>query len=327
MEDVPVRPRTNGDVLVKVALCGVCGSDMLDAAVWAKDWKRFGHEITGVVEDVPPGAAANPGDRVAVALSAPCGRCANCLAGDVRRCSGLVLAEQGGFAEYVSVKDARLLHRLPAGLPDAISCFAEPLSVVLDAFDAARLAPGDKLAVVGGGFLGQLAALAGGAVGARVEGILTRRETPAVARIAAAVKTGVFQWKTRWGRTWRPPEDFAAALGARAGRLVVLHAAPPRLIELYVRHLPYDTTIVNIGLAAGGRDNLFRIDGADMVYRRLAIVAGFPVPCLHMDAAIDLLNRRADLFSSIPTRGIRLDELGEFMRGNGGPRVKVIVRP
>jgi len=47
--DISVRQPEGREVLIRVDACGLCGSDYIDALTWAKEWKRFGHEITGTV--------------------------------------------------------------------------------------------------------------------------------------------------------------------------------------------------------------------------------------------------------------------------------------
>lgn len=91
--EIDVAPPEAGEVRVKVAASGVCGSD-----IKALDGKSpvvrslpyvLGHESAGVVADVGPGVTAvRPGDHVIIAMNGPCGRCRNCARGRVHLCSG-----------------------------------------------------------------------------------------------------------------------------------------------------------------------------------------------------------------------------------------------
>ncbi|MFC1836699.1 alcohol dehydrogenase catalytic domain-containing protein, partial [Thermodesulfobacteriota bacterium] len=113
IRDIPRPIPKEGQVLIKILGCGVCGSDYLEGASWAKNWKRFGHEMAAVVAEVGPEVIGfAPGDHVAVALSVACGACPSCIAGNPRKCTGLITAEQGGFAEYVLITDHRLLFKV-----------------------------------------------------------------------------------------------------------------------------------------------------------------------------------------------------------------------
>src|SRR4030042_1671427 len=98
IDDVPLPKVEDNGIVIKIDACGLCGSDYIDAYGWAKDWKRFGHEIVAHVVDVGSSVSrVGRGDQVGVALSVPCGECSACTSGNVRRCTRMPLALQGGF--------------------------------------------------------------------------------------------------------------------------------------------------------------------------------------------------------------------------------------
>jgi threonine dehydrogenase-like Zn-dependent dehydrogenase len=73
-------------ILIKIDAYGLCGSDFIDAYAWAREWKRFGHEIIAHVVNV--GAGGDKTRRsVAVALSVPCGECSAGTSGNLMRCT------------------------------------------------------------------------------------------------------------------------------------------------------------------------------------------------------------------------------------------------
>ena len=92
LEAVEVDEPRAGEVLVKVAASGVCGSDLHvlhGRATVATFPMVLGHEGAGVVEAVGPGVqGVDVGDHVVIALYGPCGHCAHCRAGDVTACDG-----------------------------------------------------------------------------------------------------------------------------------------------------------------------------------------------------------------------------------------------
>jgi L-iditol 2-dehydrogenase len=327
IREVPRPMAGPGEVVLRITACGVCGSDFLEATRWAKDWKRFGHELTAVVHGVGEGVIGfTEGDRVAMALSVPCGQCDACRKEMPRFCSDLVLAEQGGFAEYLLVRDARLLRPVKAALSDQLLCLIEPLSVILDAFGTARLnMHQDALLVAGGGFLGSLALLVAKAKGIAVSGVLSRRETVALRSILSLTGGEFVKWPTGlWRRSILSSPDLNAVMRRHIGRLVVLHTAPPSAIADYVGALPYGAEVINIGLSGEARKNQVKFDGANNIFRRIQILSSFPVPCLTLDAAISLLEEHADLFSLLEITALPLQELPDVIK-SPRPGKKIIV--
>ncbi len=166
-----------GEVLVRVAACGLCGSDI--HAVHADPGFEFvkvpvvlGHELSGSVEQVGPGVDdLPPGTGVVVVSIQGCGSCPTCLAGDTQLCTDRHihgLHHDGGLAE-LTVVARRHLVRVPAGLDLRTAALAEPLSVAVHAtLDRAAIRPGTRVVVTGPGpiglFCARLALLSGGDV-------------------------------------------------------------------------------------------------------------------------------------------------------------------
>lgn len=149
------------EVVLRVAGCGICGSDLHitedPAPFGIGAGFVLGHEIAGEV--VAVGAEVQeftPGDGVAVVPMRGCGRCARCLAGDPARCAQMVLIG-GGYAEFVTVA-ARQCHKLPPGVALADGALAEPLAVALHCVVRAGVKPGDRVAILGAGPIGLLVA-------------------------------------------------------------------------------------------------------------------------------------------------------------------------
>lgn len=149
------------EVVLRVAGCGICGSDLHIT----EDPKPFGigpgfvlgHEIAGEV--AATGAEVRdlrPGDQVAVAPMRGCGHCPRCPAGDPARCPDMVLIG-GGYADHVTVA-ARQCQRLPDGVALSDAALAEPLAVALHCIVRSGMKPGDRVAVIGAGPIGLLVA-------------------------------------------------------------------------------------------------------------------------------------------------------------------------
>ena len=324
IRDVPRPEPGRGEVVLRIDACGVCGSDFIEASRWAKSWKRFGHEVAATIHAVGDGVTDfAQGDKAVMALSVPCGECEACRNGRFRYCSGFIVAEQGGFAEYLLVKDVRLLRAVSHATPSNVACLVEPLTVILEAFRLARLEESDRLFVVGGGFLGALAVLTASVMGVPVAGAMSRRLGENV-RMALELTEGEFvKWSSLGGMAFGPPSAFRAALSGHPGRVVVLHTAPPSMIGAYIDALPYAATVVNIGLSDTDKGNRFTLDAAGNVFRRTQVLSAFPVPCLYLEDAVSMLEEHVEIFSRLKTHTISLDALPGLIasRPRGGKTI------
>ena len=102
VEDVPVVRPGAGEVSLRVASCGICGSDVhafrSDAGFeWIQPPKTLGHEFSGTVESVGPGVTrVSPGDRVVAVAVQGCGSCEACRAGSTQLCTQRVAVGEVG---------------------------------------------------------------------------------------------------------------------------------------------------------------------------------------------------------------------------------------
>ena len=151
-----------GEVLVKVAACGICGSEL--EAFKNRSPRRtppliLGHEFCGVVEGVGPGVELwAPGQAVVSHSLVPCGSCVRCARGDDHICAArqiFGMNRPGAFAEYV-VAPARTLVAWPSGLAPAAASLAEPLANGVHVVGLARKTAPSVVLVIGAGPLGLL---------------------------------------------------------------------------------------------------------------------------------------------------------------------------
>jgi D-arabinose 1-dehydrogenase-like Zn-dependent alcohol dehydrogenase len=328
IRDIPVPEPRDQEVLVRIDACGVCGSDFIEARLWAHEWKRFGHEIVATVAKTGPNVSEfRPGDQVVIALSVPCGTCPPCIAGAPRKCIQMITAEQGGFAEFLLIKDARLLRAVRPKLPIGLASFAEPLTVILDAFELAGLSESQWLLVVGGGFLGTLGLLAAKSLAVNNVGILTRTASPLILKCLGETGGQHFSWRTLAGLTLGVPHDLGQVLSAVPGRVVVLHTAPPKYIRHYLDALPFDSSIVNIGLSENHRKNILVTNGARLIFKRTQLLSAFPVPCLHLGRAIELLRRHERAFSYLSPELKTLEALPDIISNKRRRSRKILIVP
>jgi (R,R)-butanediol dehydrogenase/meso-butanediol dehydrogenase/diacetyl reductase len=155
-ESLPDPTPGEGQVVVKVGRCGICGSDLHmteDAAYGCKHGDVLGHEFAGEVVALGRGTEGlKTGELVSVIPLKSCGQCEHCRKGEVQWCVQFGL-QGGGYAEYALTRPNQCI-RLPADLSLADGAIIEPLAVALHGVNLSRLRQGDKVLVLGAGPIG-----------------------------------------------------------------------------------------------------------------------------------------------------------------------------
>jgi threonine dehydrogenase-like Zn-dependent dehydrogenase len=157
------RPRpAEGEVLLRVAACGICGSEL--EAFKHRSPRRvpplvMGHEFCGVVEEVGPGGGALAlGERVVSHSLYGCDQCVRCARGDAHLCARRQLFGMhrgGGFAEYVTAPE-KCLVAWPESLSAEAACLAEPLANGVHVVGLTRQLSPAIVVIVGAGPIGLL---------------------------------------------------------------------------------------------------------------------------------------------------------------------------
>ena len=268
-----------GEVLVAVAGCGVCHTDLGFFSGSVPTRKplplTLGHEISGTVAQAGPGAEEWQGRRVVVPAVLPCGECAACRAGRGQVCPKQIFPGNdvhGGFATHVRVP-ARGLCAVPDARPGAPGPDLASLSVIADAVSTpyqailrSGLAPGDLAVFVGVGGVGGFGVQIASALGARVVAIDVNEERlAAMAGHGAALSLdargadakqlrrkvrelgdahGIPTWRTRIFETSGTPAGQATAFGLLGpGSLLSIVGFTPKTVELRLSNLmAFDAT-------------------------------------------------------------------------------------
>ncbi|MEV1129253.1 alcohol dehydrogenase catalytic domain-containing protein [Agromyces sp. NPDC049794] len=159
--DFPDQPLGPEDVRVRVAYAAICGSDPhLAEGYFGTDVPiGLGHEVSGVIEALGDAATRNGlqvGDRVAGNFLRFCGTCGPCREGKQQFCEHIQEYNRPGMAETVTWHESQV-YRLPDEVSLLKGCLLEPTSVAVRIADKTNIKVGDRVAICGGGPIGQLA--------------------------------------------------------------------------------------------------------------------------------------------------------------------------
>ncbi|SMO49908.1 zinc-dependent alcohol dehydrogenase [Ruegeria faecimaris] len=155
-----------GEAAVRVAYCGICGTDMhvyhgnMDARVGLN--RVIGHEMSGVVEAVGEGVdTVEPGQKVVVRPLDHCGECPACKRGHQHICQNLKFLglDTDGAMQEIWTVPAHTLHILPDDLRMDHAALIEPVAVACHDVRLSGLQPGEDVVVIGGGPIGILVAM------------------------------------------------------------------------------------------------------------------------------------------------------------------------
>jgi alcohol dehydrogenase len=169
--DVPT-PEHPGELLIRVTMAGICGTDLHMRRGYAQYTGIPGHEFVGVVEHATtPEHRHWLGQRVVGEINIGCGRCGSCLAGvkehcDTRQVIG-IRGRHGTFAAFLSLPAANL-HPVPDSVDDRTAVFAEPVAAACRILEQIDLGPNRPVAVLGDGRMGLLTAQVLASTGAPV---------------------------------------------------------------------------------------------------------------------------------------------------------------
>src|ERR1700693_4194628 len=198
VESVPIPEIGEGELLFRVAACGICGTDIKKIHHgFIAPPQILGHELAGTVVETGKGVRKfKPGDRVMSFHHVPCEACFYCEHKLFSQCAGYKKVgltagfdpNGGGFAEYVRAMPwivERGMIALPADVTFEDATFVEPVNTSLKAVRKARVAPGETVLVIGQGPIGMLLMLL-----AKYEGGEVFSSDPMAGRRAASVRFG-----------------------------------------------------------------------------------------------------------------------------------------
>jgi threonine dehydrogenase-like Zn-dependent dehydrogenase len=242
IQERPIRKPGTGEALVRVAVCGVCGSDATEYArgpVLTVPPVTLGHEFAGTVEAVGEGVNLPVGAVVVCGAGISCGSCKPCRAGRTNLCRSYRTAGlqvDGGLAGYVTVPASTLLEVStvpgvpPEGLPLDTLGLAQPMAIAVHAVTRSGLHSGQDAVVVGIGGIGAFLVHAAAATGARVLAVDRSVERLELARALGATATleaGPTTIRDELGTLGWEADVLFEVSGSASGLDAVLDAADP----------------------------------------------------------------------------------------------------
>lgn len=283
LETVPDPTPGDGDVIVKVARCGICGSDLhmtQDPAYGQGAGSILGHEFAGEVVALGKGVEGlATGDLVSVIPLKSCGQCHACTTGKVQWCTGFGL-QGGGYAEYALTRPNQCV-RLPKSASLADGAIVEPLAVALHGVALSQMRIGDKVLVLGAGPIGLAVAFWARRFGA---GRVVVQDLSAWQR-DRAMQMGAHDFVVD------PADPVGGAERALGGKADVVFecVGVPGLIAQGVDQVRNDGTIVLLGLCT--RPDTF--SSFAMLSKQVRLVTSAFFTRQEYEAALDALDRGA----------------------------------
>jgi (R,R)-butanediol dehydrogenase/meso-butanediol dehydrogenase/diacetyl reductase len=319
-----------GEVLLEVGLCGICGSDLhLYDSPMAGGGIVMGHEFGATVLEAGKGVSGwEPGDRVVTTMPEPCGNCWFCRHAEPEMCyqnrriemqrSGQTAPGaglgSGGYGPVARAAATRLL-RIPATLPEEQAACVEPAAVGYHAVKRSGLAFGDRVAIIGAGPIGLFTLQCAREAGARRVVIVE----PTDHRASAA--------RTLGADAVLSPGDTAAVHDTLGGApdTVFDAAGVPATLQGAVDLVRPGGNVMMVGVAF----NNAPIKPSTWVTKRVTVRACFAYSRADYVATIDLLERGRIDVRPMVTSIVGASELPETFERMLGPNseIKVLVDP
>jgi alcohol dehydrogenase len=256
LETVPIPKARAGEVVIRVTLTTICGTDLhiLKGEYPVKPGLIIGHEPVGVIHEIGDGVTGyEVGDRVLVGAITPCGQCNFCLSGDWSQCGGAIGGWKfgntidGAQAEYLRVPYAQAnLAKIPDELTDEqVVLLADIASTGISAAESADLQIGDTVAVFAQGPIGLCAT-----AGAKLKGasLIIAVESDPV-RIKMAKQMGadaVFDFKQH-----DVVEEIKCLTGGRGVDVAIEALGTQETFESALRVLRPGGTLSSLGVYSG----------------------------------------------------------------------------
>jgi L-iditol 2-dehydrogenase len=334
IEKVPIPQISDGEILIRVHACGICGTDLKKIEFGLITPPRiFGHEIAGDVVKIGSKVTRfQVGDRVTTHHHIPCRKCFFCEKKLFSQCefyrrTGTTAGFEpagGGFAEYVRVMDW-IVEEGTVAIPDHASyeeaSFLEPLNTCLKALEAADLDRGEVVVVYGQGPVGLLMMQAALCEDARVIGLDFLESRLAIARELGAT-AALNPEKDDIGST------VAKLTDGRGADLAIVAAANPQAIEEAMKTVRRGGRILLFAQTVPGE--MIPVDVSRICMEEKRLIGSYSASVELQDKAADLIFTRKINVARLISHRMALELLSEGIHLASHPSdhsLKVVIQP
>lgn len=309
LREVAVPQPGKDEVLIQIAACGICGTDVHVKHDNFPYWPPviLGHEFTGtVIEAGKDCRVLKAGDRVvAEPHTKACGQCRLCRTGNIQICQekrspgwGI----DGGMAEYICYPE-KLLHRIPDHMTWDQAAMVEPVAnIVTDLLERTGVEAGDVVVVQGPGPIGLIAAMAARAVGAG-KVVLVGTPGDLAVRFKKAEELG-FTHLVNVAET-DPIEYISKLTGGRGADVVVECSGSPKAIPMIPDLLRKQGRACIVGLTGGKKVEL---DWDKFAFKVVTVVFNLSTFYTSWDKSIDLIVSGRIEAEKLVTHRMKLEE-------------------
>lgn len=322
VRDIPTPEPGPGQLLLKVAACGICGSDLHAYQIsLPPEGNAFGHEFSGEVAAVGEGVMDwNVGDRATALGAMFCGQCPRCLEGLFEQCENLDLigfTSHGAYAEYV-ITQAAASTRLPAAVSYSQAALVEPLAVGLAAFRDCQLPLGGNVLIIGAGIIGMTVLKWARFFGAE-NVVISDLDEARLARAKLAGATGIIDA----GENPDPVQAFRDATGVAPDVIVECVGRP--MLQQLIDAAAIGTHIVAVGAAMQPEP----ITSVTAAQKKIRITFSFGYTLEDFQFIIRILESGRIQTDELITRSVSLDEVPEAFAGLLQPNghCKIMIEP
>lgn len=317
----------DGEILIKVMACGICGTDVHiyhDAPGATKPTVPviLGHEFAGEVVECASGTTRlKVGDKVTVDPNMYCGNCHHCMNGKKHFCPsmrGIGVNQDGGFESYCAVPEKQAV-KLSQDVDYEVGAMAEPVACCLHGIDNIGIEMGETVCVIGGGAIGQimiqLAKLKGASKVIVSEPVEMRRKLAISLGADAAIDPMAGNLK----------EQVKAATGKDYTDVVIECVGKPIAVDQGVQIAGKGSRVLLFGVPYP--TDKYELPLIDMFQKELTIKGSFVNPDTQY-RAVQLINEKRLNLKPLITHRYPVEQLEEAIKKQmANDSVKVVVLP